>query len=373
MNAENAKKIDTVWFVGNTDGAIYRFRNSLLHKLTKDYNVETFCDISPEGSYESALREIGCGYNRLSFIFDIRIIMSVMILAKSLLLKRPKVALVYTIPAILVFAVATYFAPVKVKKIGTVTGLGRNFAQEINTRSWKIALLCRFMKILFSRMDHIIFQNNEDRDFCISQKIVSVENSSVVSGSGVDLDRIRPSYDNLHKQMYKYLFLGRGLKEKGILAFYDVAETFRGSDREFIHAGYIDPSLKNDIEDFDDFSSKSNVKYVGFVHNILEIMDKVDAIIAPSIYREGIPRSLIEAIALDKYIITCNTVGNKEVVVDGYNGRFVKFGDIDDLRKAILEYEDLKKDEFVGRSRALAEARFDVEKIDKHIVCLISA
>lgn len=363
-----------IWILANSDGALFRFRNSLIKKLVTKHNVTAYSKISVEGSYQKNLTNLGCTSVNTSFNLSFRAFYTIIRLIYHSYTNPPNAVLIYTLPAIIIFSVVSIFTRKRYVLIGTVTGLGRSFNQNPNVKEFRTRILTMIMKFSFSKYDHIIFQNNDDREFCVENNLLKHKNVSVVAGSGVELDQFVPTHTLQRQKAIRYLYMGRGLRQKGILEFYKVAKELKGkSSSQFLHAGYIDDSLKEEIGDICKYATEHGVHYLGYVQDMPKLLSSVDAVISPSVYREGIPRSLIEALASDKYIITCDTIGNKETVINGYNGAYVDYGNVEQLKMALLEYENKGRDYFKGRSRFIAEKKFDVNIIDNHILKLINA
>ncbi|MDC3363319.1 glycosyltransferase [Planktomarina temperata] len=362
-----------LWLVANSDGALYKFRNSLIKKLSDNFNLISYSQKSVEGSYKKKLEDIGCSQTDLNFSMNLKCVPTIFQLIYRSYFRAPSVVLVYTLPAIFIFSIVATLSKRNFQLIGTVTGFGRQFSQTSDLNDIKVRLLSKLMKFSFARYDHIIFQNNEDRTFCLEHDLITDAKSSIVAGSGVELEKFTPTRDLVCDMPYRYLFMGRGMKQKGLLEFYKVAKLLEDPAlRCFYHAGSLDKSLYHQIGDIKEYADKHKVNYLGYIHDVASLLQSVDAVIAPSIYREGIPRSLIEGLAADKYIITCNTIGNKETIINNYNGKFVAHGDIEDLVLAILDYESKGRQHFKGRSRKIAEEKFDVNLIDSHILGIIN-
>jgi N,N'-diacetylbacillosaminyl-diphospho-undecaprenol alpha-1,3-N-acetylgalactosaminyltransferase len=140
----------------------------------------------------------------------------------------------------------------------------------------------------------------------------------------------------------------------------------------FIHLGLIDTASAGFLsgDSIKDYAAKSGVFYLGFVENIRDYISASDIMVLPSIYREGTPRSLIEALALGKVIVTTDMPGCRETVIDGWNGFFCKGGDINSLVSKILAIDNKFILQATERSRNLCLVKYDSTLlIEKTLAC----
>jgi N,N'-diacetylbacillosaminyl-diphospho-undecaprenol alpha-1,3-N-acetylgalactosaminyltransferase len=208
----------------------------------------------------------------------------------------------------------------------------------------------------------------------------------LVGGSGVNLKKINTYTDykldlndipskkinSSQNEKIVILMLGRGMFEKGFFEYYEVAKLFNQLFPEkylFMHAGYIDEDVLKNIENSDiyEFAKKYSVHYLGFRQDSAALLSYADIVAHPSSYREGVPRSLIEALAMDKSIITCNTIGNRETVINGWNGLFCIPGSANSLASCILKIDRKFLLNAQGKSMKLAEIKFNVSIIDDKV------
>lgn len=365
--------------IANTDGALYNFRKPLIKRLISEgFEVHSISSSkSPEGSYIGALQELGVYTHIVEFDNSVSIFSNIdMFREVNKIVKKVSPDIVHSFthkPAIF----GTFSARLnKVQKIFiTVTGLGRLFSydtfkfkvyRKILLNQYKLA--CRFSSKVF-------FQNPDDMDFFIKSRIIKKNKAVLTPGSGIDLEEFSFSKDNIKiakdllsqelgidiKSRIVVLFPARALPEKGFFEFYKSAKFISQlTDKYvFIHLGsaYSDAGL--DEKKIRSLSSECKVFYLGFKKNIKDYMLASDVIVLPSYYREGIPRSLIEALALDKIIITTNLPGCRETVIDGWNGFFVKEKDWRDLTGKILNINEKTLLEFTNRSLLLAKRYFN--------------
>lgn len=221
-------------------------------------------------------------------------------------------------------------------------------------------------KFFYRRAMHVYFQNRDDRRAFIERGWVSSEKAELIPGSGVDLTRFHPA--PREGGALRFLMAARLIKQKGVIEFLEAAQSLlhEGSKAEFWLAGVKDYSSRA-VEDklIASFSNQEGIDFVGHVEDMPTVLSQVDCVVLPSYYPEGVPRSLIEAAASGKVIITTNTPGCREVVERGKNGFLIEPESVEELSKAMRRVTLLSAEErakMQEASRMLAEYRFD-EKI----------
>ncbi len=220
----------------------------------------------------------------------------------------------------------------------------------------------------------IFLQNKSDFQYLKIQKIITNQKVIFTKGSGVNLNKFKPS-KKINKEKI-VLLASRMSKDKGVMEFISVSQKIFHIDKKikFILAGSYDPdgplpislkllkSLNNNIE-------HPNIKWIGNVKNILNLIQKSKIVMLPS-YHEGVPKILLEAAACGKPIIASNISGCKEVVENNKNGYLINRAKINEMSKALLKIlnnQDLaNKMKKFSRKKALKE--FSIQKvIDLHI------
>jgi glycosyltransferase involved in cell wall biosynthesis len=250
-----------------------------------------------------------------------------------------------------------------IKSISNITGLGTIFIkQSIVT---KIAKL--LYKTAFKFNDKVFFQNKDDRNLFIGSNLVKDEKTDLLPGSGVDLNKFIP-VDKKYDGMFKFTLIARLLKDKGILEFIEAIKIVKNkyNNVEFQILGAVDIANKTAIsnDDLQAWIDNGLVNYLNTTDNVQNIIAKSDCVVLPS-YREGVPRSLLEACAMKKPIIATNVAGCKEVVDNGVNGYLCKVRSSQDLADKMEIMLNLSNDERrlmgeAGRIKIISE--FD-EKI----------
>lgn len=255
--------------------------------------------------------------------------------------------------------------------INNIAGLGILFIRE--SFASKIA---RFLyKFSQKRAEKIFFQNNEDRTLFLKNKMASVEKTELLPGSGVDLSRfsISPAKDD---GVVRFLLIARMLFDKGIAQYVEAAKIFRkryGDAVEFRLLGFLDVQNPSAVsrEQMDSWVKEGIVSYLGVSDQVEKEIAVVDCIVLPSFYREGVPKSLLEAGAMGKPIVTTDSVGCRETVDDGVNGFLCEPRSTDSLVESlekIISMSHYERLEMGKASRKKIEAEFDEKLvINKYI------
>ncbi|MBK7690911.1 MAG: glycosyltransferase family 4 protein [Bacteroidetes bacterium] len=252
------------------------------------------------------------------------------------------------------------------KVVNAFSGMGFVFTTK-NT------ILKSFIIFLFKiafKNDRIrfIFQNQDDLQEVIQSKMIDLKYCYTIKGSGIDLQEFAYSAEPQSDKVV-FIFPARMLHTKGVVEFIEAAKIvdrkFPGKS-EFILAGMIDLENKAGIPEPDLLAMCSipAIKWIGHQDDILSQLIKAHVVVLPS-YREGIPKTLIEACAVGRAIITTNVPGCKEVVTHEVNGLIVEKGQIQELALAIerlLLNKDLRI-KMGKEGRKIAEAEFSIVNV----------
>ena len=221
----------------------------------------------------------------------------------------------------------------------------------------------------------MLFQNQDDLNLYVQKGLVPREKTILIKGSGIDTalfspfsqDEIQQTRKNLKIPQDKIIILmvARAILHKGIKEYYQAAKIITQQNPKilFLYIGGIDNgNIAPITQDF--LESNPQVHYLGEKDNIKEWIGICDIFVLPS-YREGIPRTLLEAGSMAKPIITTNAVGCKEVVEEGKNGFLVSIGESEILAQKILELScnQALREQFGKNSQEKIRKEFSVETI----------
>lgn len=248
-----------------------------------------------------------------------------------------------------------------------VAGLG--FIFENHNKKYLIKyLIKKLYKYSLNLATLVFFQNNDDRVELLHSYILSPRiDAVVVNGSGVDLEYFsyRPIVAG---RGVNFLMIARLLKSKGVYEYVEVAARVRAQypDVEFALAGWIDNRVDSvQYAELERWRSDGIIKYLGRLEDVRGAIEDSSIFVLPS-YREGTPRSVLEAMALGRPIITTDAPGCRQTVINGVNGYTVPVASVDALCSAVMKFllhpEVIPKMGF--ESRQLAEDRYDVHKVN---------
>jgi glycosyltransferase involved in cell wall biosynthesis len=245
----------------------------------------------------------------------------------------------------------------RIPSLPNVSGLGTAFINP--------GLLSAFVgslyRIAFRNCPVVFFQNPDDSDLFIERKIVRREQVRILPGSGVDLEYFSPAAPS---SQVRFLFIGRLLGDKGVREFVEAAKMVRGDHPgwRFQLLGPVDEGNRSAIKqaEVDRWVAEGSVEHLGQVADVRPFIADATAVVLPS-YREGLPRSLLEAAAMARPLIATDVPGNRQIVRDDSNGLLCAVRDTNDLALAMTKMGLLKsgKREAMGQAgRALVEREF---------------
>lgn len=226
-------------------------------------------------------------------------------------------------------------------------------------------------KIAFRYNKKVIFQNKDDVEEFIKRKYLKKEKCEVVDGSGVNLERFKR---NPLPQENIFLMVSRILKQKGVREYFEAAKIVKEKypNTQFLYVGAEDKTQAalnlNEVKE--EFLDTGIINYCGESNDVPSYIAKSTVFVLPSYYREGVPRTLLEALAMGRPILTTNTIGCKETVKDGVNGFFVPIKDSKALAEKMIymieHRQELQK--MSDASFEYCKKRFDVNIINKRML-----
>ena len=347
----------------NTSWYVFLLRRNLISHL-QDAGCEVIV-VAPRDQYTERLLSLGVrhisiplepgGTNPIAELKTLRAIHRV------LRVLRPDAVLSFTIKCNIYAGLSKRLLPFK--QVANISGLGIAFDQNGGMRRIAQTLY----KVALAPADHIFFQNRDDLNSCIRDGLVPHTTSRTIPGSGVDLEAFTPSLRK-HGRPRSFLMFGRLLPQKGYDQYLQVAERLRkdlGSTVEFKILGAPDTTREDSRRLFERIQNAHAcdcVHYLQSTDDVRPILNDVDVVVLPSTYNEGIPRSLLEALASGKAIITTDWKGCRETVEHGCNGYLVRPHDVESLHAAVASLatcSDATLASFSKASRARAEKLFD--------------
>lgn len=253
----------------------------------------------------------------------------------------------------------------KIPSLANITGLGTLYINR-SMVTYLSELLYKFSLFFTSK---IFFQNNEDLNYFLQKKIIKKSNTELIPGSGVDLKKFkfRPIVNENKK--FTFLLVARLLKDKGIYEYIEAIKIIKNIHPneliEFQLLGDADSSNKTaiGITELNDWIGQNLINYLGTTDHVESIMVGCDCVLLPS-YREGMPRSILEAFAIGRPVIASDVPGCREIVEHNINGLLCKVKSSEDLSKKMLSMMQISQDErniLAKNARKKVESLFDEE------------
>ena len=358
----------------NTLFAIYNFRNNLMKELEKK-GYEVICLGNKDGSAEQIIKngwkyiDIKMDRRGRNILSDLKLFVLYLKIFRE---EKPNYILNFTIKPNIYGTLAAKLTGIPV--INNVTGLGDIF----DTESLTSKIVKVLYKISFKFPKKVFFQNDDDLNIFLSNKLIDKKICDRLPGSGVEVSRFIPLKKEREDNKKVFLFLGRISNKKGVRIINEVSKilTFKYPNIEFQLLGkiYTDEEGHISKEELLSWEKESNIKYIGTSRDVRQQIKEADCIIFPSFYREGVPRALIEAASMAKPILTTDNVGCRDIVEDGYNGYLAKPNDIESMVEIVEKFLrlDENKQKIMGnngRKKVLKEfdERIVIEKYIKNL------
>lgn len=366
------QKKHKVLLIANTAWYIANFRSELIRTLQiEGYEVVA---AAPSDDSVKRIEALGCRFVHVpmdnggtSPVKDLRLLLD---LYKLFARERPAVFLGYTVKPNVYGSLAARW--LGIPAINNIAGLGTAFIRE----SWLTRMVEKLYRSGLAKSAKVFFQNNDDLQLFIQRTLVNPLITGLLPGSGVDTRRFAPDFVPMYPashtvtdaKPFRFLLSARLLRDKGVVEFVEAARMLltEGYKVECQLLGFMDVANRTAIsrQELDDWEKADLVRYLGAVDDVRPHLAGADCVVLPS-YREGMPRSLLEAASMAKPIITTDAPGCRNVIDSGTTGLLCRPRDAADLADKMRIMLQLPKAELQqmgrkGREKMLRE--FD-EKI----------
>lgn len=370
-----------ILIVGSTSASLINFRGDFIKSLVKN-GFEVFA-AAPEFDKKTYDQLIDYGATPIEFKLQrtgmnpIKDAKTILELKKIISNNNIDLVFPYTVKPVIYGSIAAKLC--KVSVISLITGLGFAFT-GLTLKARVLQRLNEFLyKISIRKNKVIVFQNSDDYNLFLKRRIIKKKNKvEFVNGSGVNLDKYRYRINNNMSDNISFLFIARLIQEKGIGLYIDAAEVLKKKypNAIFHVIGYVDESPSAiKLEKLNALHTEGIIIYHGPQKNIADHLYKRDVFVLPTYYREGVPRSILEALSVGLPIITTNTPGCKETVKKDKNGFLIKPQNLEELITA-MEYfitNKAKIKEMGIHSRKYAEEKFDVDIINNKLISIVKS
>lgn len=379
MALERAHAAPRVLILASHPDSLVRFRGDLIRTLVaRGVLVHSAAPNLAQSAAGNELRRWGAVAHELSLqrtgLNPLRDVQSAIELYRLIRLVQPSHLLAYTVKPVIYGLLAARLARTR-QTTALITGLGYAFAGE--RPSLKRRAVQRLLRVLYrsalSGADRIIFQNPDDRALFVHLGLARAEQCALVDGSGVNADEYGvaplPQLDG----PLRFLLVARMIRDKGIAEFVaagcQLRRTHPGIELHLVGGLDENPEAITRAE-LDRWVAEGSVVYHGHLTDVRPVIERSHVFVLPSFYREGIPRTILEAMSMGRPVITCNAPGCRETVADGKNGYLVPMRDVEALAAAMLRFiEEPGNIASMGRAaRQIVEDRYDVVKVNHQML-----
>lgn len=353
---------------------VWNFRLCVVRALLNDGHTITV--LAPKDESVENLLALGCQFYDLDMSVkglnpfqDLNLTLRFLSIFKE---TQPDVILSYTIKNNIFGALAAKRA--RIPFIPNVTGLGTAFLSGGILQGIAQGLY----RFAFRDLPVIFFQNTDDRDLFVSQKLIQKPQARCLPGSGIDLEYYSPKPLIERGDTAVFLMIARLLKDKGVYEFVEAARLTKMSfpNVRFQILGAIGYENRTAIpnSEVQDWISKSTIEYLGTTSDVRPFIEAATCVVLPS-YREGAPRTLIEAAAMARPIITTDVAGCRDIINKGITGLLCEARDSNSLVRAIRCFLNLSHSERARmgvKGQKKMEQEFDENIIVRRYLSAIS-
>lgn len=360
----------------NSGWNLANFRSGLIRDLRA--NGYAVLAVAPDDGNRQRLAELGADFRLIgvdssgsSVLKDVRLVLDYLRVMRA---ERPQAFLGFTIKPNIYGSIAAGLLGIPV--VNNISGLGTAFIK----RGPLTAVVTMLYRLALGRSRRVFFQNPDDRDMFLAKGLVRPERTQVIPGSGIDLTRFAPAPTQPRSgdDGLRFLFVGRLLRDKGIGEFVEAATMLRDQwpGTRFQILGFADADNRTAVPSAEIARWRSDgiVEYLGDTRDVRPFLEQADCVVLPS-YREGLPRSLLEASAMARPMIATDVPGCREVVTDGDTGFLCEARSAESLAAAMERMLRTSAQDRLGmgkRARARVERDFDEALVTKAYLAVLA-
>lgn len=351
--------IRKIAFVGNSALTMMNFRLGVMKALSSQYEVVMMtpqdCELTQLSGTNIRFVPIHVDCKGQNPIKDIRFLSQ---LKQIYAQEGFDFVFHYTIKPIIYGSLAA--SQLGIKHINVITGLGYTFIK----RNWLFYLSCQMHRYALRSTNAVWFLNQDDCDAFVKWHIIPFAKTHVIHGEGVNTDFYRSTREP--EKPFIFLYCGRMLRSKGVELYIRAAEILKAEfpDARWQLLGPLD-ALNPDairLEEMEAWVRKGAIEYLGVTSDVRPFLERCSCMVLPSYYMEGVPRSLMEAASMERTLIATDSVGCKEVVLDGENGLLCEKRNLNSLVEAMRKILNAPSDKLrcMGqKGRELMLRKFD--------------
>jgi glycosyltransferase involved in cell wall biosynthesis len=355
-------------FLGTLPSSLLNFRGELIKSLSVDNKV--IC-MASNATYDeiNKICSLGCSYEEavvkrsgLNPLNDIYYLLQLYKLFKKI---KPDLLISYTAKPVIWGGIAARILGIK-GHFPIITGLGYAFQANSYIKKVLKLMVKLLYKISLNNATKVIFQNNDNLLLFLKEGLILEKQCALINGSGINLNEFK--FSEIKSKKY-FLLIARLLGDKGIREFVKAAKIVKKShpDAIFEILGPEDPSPDRiSIKEINQWVKNGYIVYSGSTSDVRAFIDRCSVYVLPS-YHEGMPRTVLEAMAMGRPILTTNVPGCRDTVINGKNGWLVKKSDEYELADRMIWFIENPDDaKLMGKnSHEMACDKFDVNKVNK--------
>ncbi|QJC55785.1 N,N'-diacetylbacillosaminyl-diphospho-undecaprenol alpha-1,3-N-acetylgalactosaminyltransferase [Polaromonas vacuolata] len=361
--------------VSNTCWYLFNFRLNLM--LALQAAGHTVVAVAPDDAYAQRIRNAGIAFEAVPIsgggTHPLRELQSVLRLGAVFRRHRVGLVLSYTPKGNLYSALASI--ALRVAFVPNVSGLGRAFIRK----SLVTQIAKTLYRLTFGRAHRVFFQNLDDMAVFVDSGLVRAGQAERLPGSGVELSRFLPTPPVVRPaDAPVFLLVARMLWDKGVGEYVDSARKVRAlhPGARFQLLGFLDVANPSAIArtQVEAWVAEGVVDYLGPTDDVRPFLVQADCVVLPS-YREGVPRTLLEAAATARPVITTDAPGCRDTVLDGETGFLCRPADALDLTEKLLRFIALAPEvrQAMGqRGRAFVEQNFDERLVIERYLSVVA-
>ena len=327
----------------NTSWSLYNFRkNLILELIKKKFKVII---LSNRDETTSKLKDIGCIFYHIKIerrgskiLSEIFTLLKIYKIIKNI---KPDILFNFTVKPIIYGGLVSRI--LKIKTLNTLDGIGAAF----ELAKFKKIILNYLIRLSQKKINNFFFVNSSDLNFFVKNKFILKKKTKLINGTGIDLEYFKYKKKLFQKKIV-FLLISRLLYSKGVLNYLDSAVLISKNFKKkclFYVAGKTDKDFKDSIPllKLKKYQRHSNIKIFYNVKNIKNLIYKSNCVVLPTIYNEGLPRSLLEAASVGRPIITTNIPGCKRIAKNNYNALIYDKKRPHNLNNCIMKFILMKK------------------------------
>lgn len=348
---------DRILILANNSGGLYDFRHELIQKLGQKYKIVA---ATPFDTQVDKLAASGCRLIRTEFdsrgmnpAKDVKLLFRYLKILREV---RPAFVVTYTIKPNIYGSLACRF--LRIPYAANITGLGSAFEGRLKR------VVVRIYKIALKRARAVLFENSENRALFIGKRIIKSDRACLMHGAGVNLETFGTIPYPEDDRVFKFLFIGRIMAEKGINELFAAMERLRsdGINCTLDILGRYSEDYRKKVKDAEE---KGWLHFHGYQIDVRPYIKESHCFVLPS-WHEGMANTNLECAASGRPVITSNIAGCREAVIEGVSGFLCEVKNTDSLYKKMkkmiaLSASDREKMGLAGRMHM--EKFFDKRKV----------